>query len=534
MRVLFLNPPYPQRHFSRSQRSPAVTKSGTLYFPYWLAHAAAVIDEKTPHDMMFIDSPADDLDLETTLAKVRAYQPDVTVLDTSTASIYTDVQVVEEIKKIVPKSFAMLVGTHVSALPEESLRLSRAVDAIARQEYDYIVRDTVNCLAEGGDIATVKGLTYWDKSGEVRHTPPMPYIEDLDELPFVTPVYKKWLKIENYFNPNALYPMVTIITGRGCPYRCTFCVYPQTLTGHSYRLRSVKNVVDEMELIQKEFPHNKAIFFEDDTLTAEKERTIALSQEIINRGLKISWTCNTRADQDEETLQWMAKSGCRMICTGFEAGNQQVLRNMKKGIKVEMMHKFVREAQKAGIMVHGCFLAGLPGETKETLNETLELAKSLSPDTAQFYPLMIYPGTEAYEYFKNKSQIATGDFSEWVTQDGLHNCVVRTEHLTERELVEWCDHARREFYFRPAYLMYKAKQTIQQPREFKRNVKAAKRAFKFLVRGSFRKGEGQLDQLDGKMPTAAASPLAGGHNNAPTDGCGTEAQSVSVSASFSV
>ncbi len=501
MRVLFLNPPYPQRHFSRPQRSPAVTKSGTLYFPYWLAHAAAVIDEKTPHDMYFIDSPADDLDFDQTMAKIREFKPDVMVLDTSTASIYNDVKVVEDIKKEFPNCFALLVGTHVSALPEESLRLSKSVQAIARQEYDYIVRDLVDCLASKGDIANVKGLTYW-AGDEVKHTPPMPYIEDLDELPFVAHVYKKFLKIENYFNPNALYPMVTIITGRGCPYRCTFCVYPQTLTGHSYRLRSVQNVVDEMEIIQKYWPHNKAVFFEDDTLTADKARTIALSQEIIKRGLKVSWTCNTRADQDYETLQWMAKSGCRMICTGFEAGNQQVLRNMKKGIKVEMMHRFVREAQKAGIMVHGCFLAGLPGETKETLKETLELAKSLNPDTAQFYPVMVYPGTEAYEYFKQRDQIATKTFNDWVTADGLHNSVVRTEHLTERELVEWCDEARREFYLRPEYIAYKLKQSIKNPAEFQRNFKGASKLAKYLVRGSFRKDEKGLDAKAPAMATA--------------------------------
>ncbi len=481
MKILVLNPPY-LKNFSRPQRSPAVTKSGTLYFPMWLAYAVGVL-EKAGHEVDFIDAPADGYDLDHVIERTRKLDPDLIVADTSTPSIYNDVSVTGKLKDLCTSAFVILVGTHVSALPEETLNIDEKIDAVAIHEYDYTLLDLADTLAKKGSLSEISGISF-RKNGNIIHNPKRPYMDDLDELPFVSKVYKKFLNIENYFNPNALFPMVTITTSRGCPFKCTFCVYPQTLMGRGYRLRSVENVVDEIEYITKNYPQAKAIFFEDDTLTVNRKRCIELSESLIRRGIKISWTANARVGLDLETMKKMKEAGCRSFCVGFESGNQDILDNMRKSSKIDLMFDFMNNARKAGILVHGCFLAGLPGETKDTMRQTLDLAKRLKPDTVQFYPVMVYPGTEAYDWYKSKGLLITDDFSKWITPSGLHNTVVKTEHLSPGDMVKFCDDARREFYLRPSYLFYKIKQMLLHPEEIKRTLKSLRTFVKYLFKGS--------------------------------------------------
>lgn len=480
-KILFINPPFLKK-FSRPQRSPAVTKSGTLYYPMWLAYAAALA-EKEGYPINFIDAPADGFDLKDVIHRTRDFSPELIVMDTSTPSLYNDIKVCECLKVAFPDVFILLVGTHVSALPEDSLKLSNSVDAVGIGEYDYTVIELAEVVRQRGDLGIVKGICYRNSTGVICNEK-RPFIEDLDEIPFVSAIYKKFLKIENYFNPNALYPMVTITTSRGCPFQCTFCVYPQTMMGHRFRVRSVENVVDEIEYIVGSFHGVKAIFFEDDTLTINRKRCIELSELIIKRRIKISWTANARVGLDFEAMKKMKEAGCRCLCVGFESGSQLILDNMKKAIKLEEMFQFMKDAKKAGLLIHGCFMAGLPGETKETLKETLELAKRLKPDTVQFYPVMVYPGTEAYDWYKERKLITTDDFSKWLTPKGLHNTVIRTEGLSSEELVRFCDEARRAFYLRPTYLLYKAKQSVKDSQEMKRNLKSARIFMKYLIKGS--------------------------------------------------
>ena len=459
-----------------------MTKSGTLYFPMWLAYAAGLLGENG-FDIDFIDAPADGYTIEDVVERVKRFQPSLIVSDTSTPSIYNDVAVAVQLKEICPSSFVTLVGTHVSALPEETLNINNKIDAVAQYEYDYTLLDIAKTLSVKGDLQKIPGLCFRE-NGRIHHNPRRSYLENLDELPFVSKVYKKFLKIENYFNPNALYPMVTITTSRGCPFPCTFCVYPQTLMGRGFRARSAENVVAEMEYIVENFPQAKAIFFEDDTMTVNKNRCKELSELILKKKIKISWTANARVGLDYETMRIMKEAGCRSFCVGFESGSQKILDNMKKKSKLEEMELFMKNAKKAGVLIHGCFMAGLPGETKETLQETLELSKRLNPDTVQFYPVMVYPGTEAFAWYKEKGLIQTSDFSQWLTQEGLHNTVVSTEELSSADLVKFCDAARRSFYLRPSYLLYKLVQMILHPKEIKRTLKSARVFSKYLIKGS--------------------------------------------------
>jgi radical SAM superfamily enzyme YgiQ (UPF0313 family) len=307
-------------------------------------------------------------------------------------------------------------------------------------------------------------------------------ITDLDELPFVSEVYKKHLNIYDYFYAANLYPEITILTGRGCPNRCVFCVLPQTLTGHGYRFRSVENVLQELEFIKREFPGVKEVFIEDDTLTANIPRIRKLCSEMIKRKLNITWSANARADVDLETLKLMKKAGCRLLCVGIESGNQQILNNIKKGTTLKGIREFFKATKKAGIMVHGCFMLGNIGETVETLKETVGFAKELDPDTAQFFPIMVYPGTEAFDYFKTHGYLLTEAFDEWLDREGQHKTIVSRPGLSAEELVAWCDEARRQFYLRPKYIASKALQALTKPREMKRILKSGKTFYKYVLR----------------------------------------------------
>ncbi len=287
MNVWVLNPSY-LRKYSRAQRSPAVTKSGTLYFPIWLAYCAGVLED-AKHQVTFTDAPARGISREKILNYSRTLQPEMIVMDTSTPSIANDLDVAALLRKVLPKAFIVMVGTHVSALAEETLLKGDAVNAVARREYDYTIRELAEVLSRKTEwppaeetMHTIRGLSY--RSGDrVIHNEDRPFIENLDELPWVSRIYKKYLRIKDYFNQNALYPMVTLVTSRGCPFRCTFCVYPQTLTGRRYRFRSIEDVIEEMEYVMESFPEAKSIFFEDDTLTANKRRCIAFADAILER-----------------------------------------------------------------------------------------------------------------------------------------------------------------------------------------------------------------------------------------------------------
>lgn len=528
MKIWVLNPPY-FKHFSRPQRSPAVTKSGTLYYPIWLASCTGVLEE-AGHEVKLTDAPARGHDIQFILEMPAEFNPDLIVMDTSTPSINNDLDVCRRIRQVLPHVFIVLVGTHVSALPEETLLRCEAVNAVARKEYEITILELATFLSRypkyetdihsfqdsaltdtkknkdfhPDSLSEIKGLSFraielcntLKTSGnsaktdsknstspqqQIIHTQDRPFIENLDTLPWISKVYQKHLCISDYFNPNARFPMITLMTSRGCPFRCSFCVYPQTLTGRRFRFRSVEDVVNELKYIKNNFPEIKSVFFEDDTLSANKKRCIALARAIIKAQINIPWTTNSRIDPDLETLKLLKKAGCRSLCVGFESGEQQTLDTMHKGINKDKMFQFMKYAKQARILVHGCFMVGFPGETRSHIKKTIQLAMDLKPDTAQFYPVMVYPGTEAYEEYKKNGWLTAEKYENWLTPEGLHNCVVRNETLTSDELVRICDDARRQFYLRLGYIVYKLRQIILHPTEAVRTLKAFKTFFKHLI-----------------------------------------------------
>lgn len=476
MKVCFINPPFKAEYgkYSRESRSPSIGHSGVLYYPLWLIYAAAVL-ERDGFTISFIDAPAKRLDETRTLERVKVEASDATlfVLDTSTPSIYSDCAFGARLKELYPASRIMLVGTHPSAVPQETLAIQQEIDFIARREYDYIVRDTARALRDGIPLSTVRGLTYRDERGVIAQTPDAEQILNLDEIPMAAPFIKRYLDVRDYVFPAAAYPAIQIFTGRGCPSHCNFCVYPQTLHGHQYRLRSSENVVREFQYVSENFPNVHEIVIEDDNFTADKKRVLEICRLLTERGLhkRLRWLCNARVNLDLETMKAMKKAGCHLIIPGFESYDDQILKNIKKGSNTDLIERYVANAKKAGLNIHACYMVGNEGETRETMEATLNAALRFQTDTAQFFPLIPYPGTEAYEWAKNNGYIS-GKYQEYVQEDGTLNCVLNTPELSARELVEFCAYARKRYYMRPRYIAHRIWQGLRDPYDLKRSLKA--------------------------------------------------------------
>ncbi len=479
MKIFMLNPPFLPK-YSRSSRSPAVTKSGTIYYPLWLSYATGLL-EKHGHEVLLLDAPAEGLSIDDVIARAKTFNPGMLVCDTSTPSIAQDVASLDRLSDALNGlRLRMLVGTHPSALPEETMALSRNIDAIARREYDSTLLEIANGLDAGQtELGSVAGISY--RFGDrVVSNPDRAYIEDMDSIPFVSEVYKRHLNIKNYFYAHVRNPTISIFGGRGCPNRCFFCVYPQVMFGHRYRHRSALNLVQEMEYIKRQFPEVREVLIDDDNFTVDQEHVIEFCRLMVERRVKVAWTVEARVNLRLDTMRMMKKAGCRLLVAGFESGNQAVLDAVTKGITLDQSIDFCTNAKRAGLRVHGCFMVGNKGDTRETIEETIRFAIKLNPDTAQFFPLMVYPGTEAYAWAKNAGFLKTEDFRAWLSETGMHNCVIKNGDMDSRDLVEFCDQARRRFYLRPRYFIRKILDVILHPTELRRTVRAALSLVKHL------------------------------------------------------
>ena len=479
MNIYFINPPFKAEFgkFSRESRSPGIAKSGTVYYPLWLIYAAAYA-EKHGHDVEFLDAPAkrlnDEQSLEIIKAKGQKNEHSLFVLNTSTPSIKSDVSFAGKLKALYPASFIVLVGTHPSACAEETLGYSRAVDAIAIGEYDCIIKELADTLDKKGDVSAVRGLCLRGSSeGIYFRTPIMPPMKDLDDIPYAAKFIKDRLSERDYVFTAATYPAIQLFTGRGCPFRCFFCVYPQVMHGHAFRTRSAENVVGEFSYIAEHFPDVKEVVIEDDTFTANKKRVLEICRLLVEKKLnkRLKWLCNARVGLDLETMKAMKKAGCRLIIPGIENGNQQILDNIKKGTKVEEFYDYVSNAKKAGLLIHACYMVGNPGETRQTMEETLKLALKLNTDTAQFFPLKPYPGTEAYQWALENGYIDS-NYESYVASDGTISAGLSLPGLSSDEMVAFCEYAQKKYYLRFSYFMHRLKVGLRHPSDLKRSLKA--------------------------------------------------------------
>ena len=485
MKVFFVNPSFKAEYgkFSRENRSPTVTRSGTLYYPLYLIYAAAVC-EKDGFEVEFLDAPAKPMTEREQYDYIASHASGTRlfVINTSTPSIVSDTAVADCLKEKYPDAFVMLVGTHPSALPDETLRNSKRVDAVARHEYDYIVRGVARAIRDGESPCRVQGLTYRENRA-IKSNADLPYITDLDEIPFLSEFVRRRLNYKDYFFAAGAYPEIQIFSGRGCMAHCNFCVYPQTMHGHGYRTRSPENIVAELEYIAANFPDVKEIVFEDDTFTMRKGRVLEICGLMTERGLhkRFRWLCNARVNLDLETMKAMKAAGCHLIISGIESGSQQILNNIKKGTTLALIHEYARNARKAGLQIHACYMVGNMGESRETMRETLRLALELNTDTAQFYPLLPFPGTEAYFWAKENGYIR-GSYTDYVKEDGTINCLLELPGLSGEEMVRFCDEARKKYYLRPSYILRRLVMGVRNPADLKRSLKAFKSIWKYLLK----------------------------------------------------
>src|SRR5215472_8499576 len=370
MRTLFLNPPsYEGFDGGAGSRYQAKREIRSFWYPTWLAQPAALIP-----DSKLIDAPARGLSLQDVLPLAKDYE--ILVLHTSTPSFPSDVKVAEAFKRANPKLLIGMVGAHVAVSPEPSVMASDAIDFVGRSEFDFTIRE----IAEGKALADIDGLSY-KVDGKAVHNRERAILEDMDVLPWVVDVYKRDLVAEDYFIGYLLHPYLSLYTGRGCKSRCTFCLWPQTVGGHRYRTRSVGHVVEEIAWAQKAFPEVREFFFDDDTFTDNAPRAEAIAKELGKLG--VTWSCNAKANVPRETLKVLRDNGLRLLLVGYESGNQQILHNIKKGMRIEVAERFTKDCHDLGIAIHGTFILGLPGETKETIEETIRYAREINPHTIQ-------------------------------------------------------------------------------------------------------------------------------------------------------
>src|SRR5205814_5251043 len=245
-----------------------------------------------------------------------------------------------------------MIGAKVAVDAAGSLQACEELDFVARNEFDFTIKE----VAEGRDLGSIAGLSYRKPDGRIVHNDERQLLHNMDELPFVTPVYKRDLKIEKYFIGYLEHPYLSFYTGRGCKSRCTFCLWPQTVGGHRYRTRSVGHVVEEVRWARHAFPEVKELFFDDDTFTDDVRRTEAIASELGKLG--VTWSCNAKANVPRETLKVLRDNGLRLLLVGYETGNQQILYNIKKGMRVEFARRFTKDCHELGITIHGTFILG--------------------------------------------------------------------------------------------------------------------------------------------------------------------------------
>jgi hopanoid biosynthesis associated radical SAM protein HpnJ len=466
MKTLFVNPPsYEGFDGGAGSRYQARREIRSFWYPTWLAQPAAMVPGSR-----LVDAPPDDLGVEHVAPLAKDYE--LVVLHTSTPSFPNDAKFAARLKEENPDVMVGMVGAHVGVMPLPSMKAAPAVDWVAVGEFDYTCLD----IASRKPLREVPGIAYRD-NGRVELTPPRPKIENMDALPSVINVYKRDLTIENYFIGYLQHPYVSLYTGRGCRSKCTFCLWPQTIAGHHYRVRSADSVEAEMTLAKQCFPHVREFFFDDDTFTDDLPRAEEIARRLGRLGL--TWSCNAKAIVPRKTLEIMRANGLRLLLVGYESGNQQILNNIKKGVRLDIARRFSRDAKELGITIHGTFILGLPGETPETIRETIRYACEIEPETIQVSLAAPYPGTELYRQALEQGWLRY-ERGELVDDHGIQTAALNYPGLSSSMIFNSLDEFYRKFYFRPRKMFSLFGGMLRDPQVMKRRVREGAEFFKFL------------------------------------------------------
>ncbi len=469
MKTLFLHPPsFDGFDGGAGSRYQARREIRSFWYPTWLAQPAALVPGSR-----LVDAPPARRRLDDVLPIARDYE--LAVLHTSTPSFASDVKVAEALRQTNPRLKIGFVGAKVAVEPEASLAASAAIDFVAREEFDFTVKE----VAEGRPFDEIDGLSYRGAGGSIAHNRARAVLEDMDSLPFVTEVYKRDLRIEDYFIGYLQHPYVSLYTGRGCKSRCTFCLWPQTVGGHRYRVRSVDHVVEEIRLAKSYFPQVREFFFDDDTFTDNLPRAEAIARALGKLG--VTWSCNAKANVPRETLEVLRDNGLRLLLVGYESGNQQILHNIKKGMRVDVARRFTKDCHALGITIHGTFILGLPGETRETIEETISFAAEINPHTIQVSLAAPYPGTELYRQAVDQGWLDT-THAELIDEHGVQIAPLHYPHLSHTEIFESLETFYKRFYFRRQKIAALVAEMVKSPQMMRRRLREGVEFFHFLRR----------------------------------------------------
>lgn len=447
VKTVLVNPP-----LSAKEQAGSFAKIANIMQPLGIGYIASVL-EKEGFDVKIIDCIPSDMSIEDLIKELKTINPDVIGFTSTVLEIGKSCQISKELKKVLPNSLLVIGGAHLTSLPRETMENS-VFDIGVIGEGEMTMLDIIEHIKNNDfNFENIKGIIY-RKDGKFKITEPREYIKNLDSLPF--PARHLFPDLSEYRPLAASYkklPLGHLMTSRGCPFHCIFC--DRKVFSSFVRMRSPKNVVDEVEELINVYGARSIKFF-DDTFTLNNKRAFEICDEIIARGIKIPWTCLTRVDVvTKELFVKMKEASCWQVAFGLESGDQEMLNRMKKGITLEQSRNAVRWAKEAGLKVRAHFVLGMPGETLESIDKTSEFARSLSIDLVTFYNLTLYPGNELYAIAKREGTILHDDYSQFnpVIDVNESRLPYVPEGMTEKELKEAIAKLHKRFYLRYSYII---------------------------------------------------------------------------------
>lgn len=442
MKVLLLNPTIcSEEPILRSERCQGKVIVG-LWPPISLAYIAAVI-KPIAEETRILDSVVLGQKYTEMVDDVVKWEPDLVVLQNTTPTIYDDKETARRIKDQLPKCKIAFIGLHATVRPEDIV--DDCVDFSVRNDPEYTVKEIVEWMHKSGDshkeLADIKGLSY-KRKGDIVNNPRREVINDLDVLPFPA---RDLLNNELYRMPNTREKFTLVKTSRGCPYGCIYCT-ASAYYGPQWKSRSAAKIVDEIEEVIKKYDISN-FFLSSDTFNVTEDHVLSICTEITKRKLDIKWICNSRADNFSETIaKEMKRSGCWMIAFGIESGSDKILLNAKKGATINDARNAIRVCKENGIKAMCYFMFGLPGETKETIEETIDFALEIDPDYAHFYVATPFPGTAFFKLADENHWLASYDWRKYF--HGMSD-IISYPDLSASDLSRASTKAYLKFYFRP-------------------------------------------------------------------------------------
>lgn len=445
MNILLLNPPAPGglkivREGRCMQRLEAW---GTSWPPLTLALMAAILRERG-FTVRIIDGPVGGYAFNQLAEEIKIFKPHLLVVNTATPSITSDLKIAGLTKEINPAIKTIFFGIHVTALPRETFSENSEVEFLAVGEPEDTVRDFALAVKNNETFEKIPGLA-WRKNGEIIFNGPRPLMENLDELP---PPAWDLIDVKKYCVPIKGNPFLLVLISRGCPYSCNFCA-ARIFYGSRARLRSPEKIVSEIKYFKEKFGVRDYLFWAENS-TASQKQLYEISQRLIADEVGVSWVCNGRVDLvDEDLLKMMKKAGCWMIGFGVESGSQKILDLMQKKIKLTDIVQAVTFARKTGLEVTAHVIIGYPGETRTDVGQTLKFLKKLDPDYLQVYCAVPFPGSPLFEQARKNKWLVTADWSRYEQ----NYSVIRTEQLSEREVMKLRKKMILNFYLRPGKIL---------------------------------------------------------------------------------